>query len=283
MQVLFPQTCSELQAMLAAMPQGRMMAGGSDLLVKLRQTGEAPPAVFCLDRLTELHQLGWQGEDYVIGAAVSLQQLLETADFAKNFACLHQAIGELASPPIRHAATLGGNLCSASPAADSVPALIVLEAGVDIEGPGGHRSLPVDGFILGPGMNGLRSGEFVRAVRLPRPPQDLVSSYHKVGRRKAMAIAVASLAAAYRLTADGEVAMIRLAWGSVGPTVIRGGEVEGFICGRPLTEDVLRQAGALARQAVKPIDDIRASADYRRSLAGNLLLRLLPGAIAGEG
>ena len=98
-----------------------------------------------------------------------------------------------------------------------------------------------------------------------------------------MAIAVASLAAAYRLSADGEVAWIRLTWGSVGPTVIRSSEVEEFICGKPLTEEVLRQAGELARQAVSPIDDVRASADYRRSLAGNLLLRLLPGAAAREG
>lgn len=283
MQVLFPQTCSELQAMIAAHPQGRIMAGGSDLLVKLRQTGQTIPAVFCLEQLSELRQTGWQQDEFCIGAAVTLQQLLDNVVIQTEYSALYQALSELASPPIRHVATMVGNLCSASPAADSIPALVVLEASVDIDGPAGRRRLPVDGFVLGPGKNCLQPGEFVRAVWLPRPPQGLVSSYHKVGKRKALAIAVASLAAAYRLTADGEVAMIRLAWGSVGPTVIRGGEVEGFICGRPLTEDVLRQAGALARQAVKPIDDIRASADYRRSLAGNLLLRLLPGAIAGEG
>ena len=196
---------------------------------------------------------------------------------------LYQTLNELASPPIRHAATLVGNICSASPAADSLPPLVVMDAQVDIVGPAGCRTMPIAGFISGPGKNCLQPGEFVRTVRLPRLPQGLVSSYHKVGKRKAMAIAVASLAAAYRLSADGEVAWIRLAWGSVGPTVIRSSKVEEFICGKPLTEEVLRQAGELARQAVSPIDDVRASADYRRSLAGNLLLRLLPGAAAREG
>ena len=282
MQVLFPQTCSQLQAMLAEIPQGRIMAGGSDLLVKLRQTGRTLPAVFCLEQLSELQQIGWQQDEFYIGAAVTQQQLLDHAVIQTQYNVLYQALNELASPPIRHAATLVGNLCSASPAADSVPPLVVLEASIDIEGPDGLRNLPVDRFFLGPGQNCLQTGEFVRAVRLPRPPQGLVSSYHKVGKRKALAIAVASLAAAYRLTDGGEVAMIRLAWGSVGPTVIRSGEVEEFICGKPLTQDVLRQAGVLARQAVSPIDDIRASADYRRSLTGNLLLRLLPDAVAGE-
>lgn len=283
MQVLFPQTCSELQAMIAAHPQGRIMAGGSDLLVKLRQTGQTIPAVFCLERLSELRQTGWQQAEFCIGAAVTQQQLLDNVVIQTEFSALYQALNELASPPIRHAATLVGNLCSASPAADSLPPLVVLEACVDIDGPAGRRRLPVDGFVLGPGKNCLQPGEFVRAVRLPRPSQGLVSSYHKVGKRKALAIAVASLAAAYRLAVGGEVASIRLAWGSVGPTVICSKAVEEFICGKPLTEEVLRQAGELARQAVCPIDDVRAGADYRRSLAGNLLLRLLPGAIAGEG
>jgi xanthine dehydrogenase FAD-binding subunit len=283
MQVLFPQTCSELQAMIAEHPQGRIMAGGSDLLVKLRQTGRTLPAVFCLEQLSELKQIGWQQDEFYIGAAVTQQQLLDHAVIQTQYNVLYQALNELASPPIRHAATLVGNLCSASPAADSVPPLVVLEASVDIDGPAGRRRLPVDGFVLGPGKNFLQPGEFVRAVRLPRPPQGLVSSYHKVGKRKALAIAVASLAAAYQLTAGGEVEWIRLAWGSVGPTVIRSKTVEEFIYGKPLSEDVLRQAGELARQAVCPIDDVRAGADYRRSLAGNLLLRLLPVAAAGEG
>lgn len=283
MQVLFPKTLNELQTLLAEIPQGRIMAGGTDLLVKLRQSGQQIPAVFCLEQLSELQQTGWQQDEFCIGAAVTQQQLLDNAVIQTEYCGLYQALNELASPPIRHAATLVGNICSASPAADSLPPLVAMDAKVELIGPAGCRVMSVSGFICGPGQNCLQPGEFVSGVRLPRLPQGTISVYHKVGKRKALAIAVASLAAAYRLSAGGEVQMIRLAWGSVGPTVIRSSAVEEYICGKPLTEEVLRQAGELARQAVSPIDDVRASAGYRRSLAGNLLLRLFPGAAAREG
>lgn len=275
MQVLFPRTINELQTLLAEIPQGRIIAGGTDLLVKLRQSGQQIPAVFCLEQLSELQQTGWQQDEFCIGAAVTQQQLLDNAVIRTEFCGLYQALNELASPPIRHAATLVGNICSASPAADSMPPLVALDAKVDIVGPAGCRTLPIAGFISGPGKSCLQPCEFVSGVRLPRLPQGTISVYHKVGKRKALAIAVASLAAVYRTAADGTLQKVRLAWGSVGPTVVTAQPVEEFLRGKSLSEAVLRQAGELARQAVSPIDDVRASADYRRSLAGNMLLRLL--------
>ena len=275
MQVLFPQTIKELQTLLAEIPQGRIMAGGTDLLVKLRQDEQSIPAVFCLERLSELQQTGWQQDEFCIGAAVTQQQLLDNAVIQTEYRGLYQALNELASPPIRHVATLAGNICSASPAADSLPPLIVLGAKIDIVGPAGRRAIPVADFVSGPGKNCLQTGEFVSGIRLPRLPQGAVSFYYKVGKRKALAIAVASLAAVYRTAAEGTLQNIRLAWGSVGPTVVTAQPVEEFLCGKTLSEEVLRQAGELVRQAVSPIDDVRASADYRRSLAGNLLLKLL--------
>ena len=275
MQVLFPQTIKDLQTLLAEIPQGRVMAGGTDLLVKLRQDEQSIPAVFCLERLSELQQTGWQQDEFCIGAAVTQQQLLDNAVIQTEYRGLYQALNELASPPIRHVATLAGNVCSASPAADSLPPLIVLGAKIDIVGPAGRRAIPVADFVSGPGKNCLQTGEFVSGIRLPRLPQGAVSFYYKVGKRKALAIAVASLAAVYRTAAEGTLQNIRLAWGSVGPTVVTAQPVEEFLCGKTLSEEVLRQAGELVRQAVSPIDDVRASADYRRSLAGNLLLKLL--------
>ena len=275
MQVLFPQTIKELQTLLAEIPQGRIMAGGTDLLVKLRQDEQSIPAVFCLERLSELQQTGWQQDEFCIGAAVTQQQLLDNAVIQTEYRGLYQALNELASPPIRHVATLAGNVCSASPAADSLPPLIVLGAKIDIVGPAGRRAIPVADFVSGPGKNCLQTGEFVSGIRLPRLPQGAVSFYYKVGKRKALAIAVASLAAVYRTAAEGTLQNIRLAWGSVGPTVVTAQPVEEFLCGKTLSEEVLRQAGELVRQTVSPIDDVRASADYRRSLAGNLLLKLL--------
>jgi len=283
MRVLFPQTINELQTLLAEIPQGRIMAGGTDLLVKLRQPGQQIPAVFCLEQLSELQQTGWQQDEFCIGAAVTQQQLLDNAVIRAEYSGLYQALNELASPPIRHAATLVGNICSASPAADGLPPLVALDAKVDIVGLAGCRFLPIADFISGPGQNCLQPGEFVSGVRLPRLPQGAVSVYHKVGKRKALAIAVASLAAVYRTATDGMLQTIRLAWGSVGPTVVVAPEVEAYLLGKPLSEAMLRQAGELVRQAVSPIDDVRASAQYRRSLAGNLLLKLVATSTATKG
>ena len=283
MQVLFPRTINDLQTLLAEIPQGRIMAGGTDLLVKLRQSGQQIPAVFCLEQLSELQQTGWQQDEFCIGAAVTQQQLLDNAVIRTEFCGLYQALNELASPPIRHAATLVGNICSASPAADSLPPLVVMDAKVDIVGPAGCRTMPITGFISGPGKNCLQPGEFVSGVRLPRLPQGTISVYHKVGKRKALAIAVASLAAVYRTAADGTLQTVRLAWGSVGPTVVTAPEVEAYLLGKPLSEAVLKQAGAMAQQAASPIDDVRASAQYRRSLVGNLLLKMVATPTAAKG
>ena len=283
MQVLFPRTINDLQTLLAEIPQGRIMAGGTDLLVKLRQSGQQIPAVFCLEQLSELQQTGWQQDEFCIGAAVTQQQLLDNAVIRTEFCGLYQALNELASPPIRHAATLVGNICSASPAADSLPPLVVMDAKVDIVGPAGCRTMPIGGFISGPGKNCLQPGEFVSGVRLPRLSQGTISVYHKVGKRKALAIAVASLAAMYRTAADGALQAVRLAWGSVGPTVVTAPEVEAYLSGKPLSEAVLKQAGTMAQQAASPIDDVRASAQYRRSLVGNLLLKMVATPTAAKG
>ncbi len=283
MQVLFPQTLNELQTLLAEISQGRIMAGGTDLLVKLRQSGQQIPAVFCLEQLSELQQTGWQEDEFCIGAAVTQQQLLDNAVIQTEYCGLYQALNELASPPIRHAATLVGNICSASPAADSLPPLVAMDAKVDIVGPAGCRVISVSDFVCGPGQNCLQPGEYVSGVRLPRLPQGTISVYHKVGKRKALAIAVTSLAAVYRTAADGALQKIRLAWGSVGPTVVTAPEVEAYLLGKPLSEVDLRQAGAMASAAVSPIDDVRASEQYRRSLAGNLLLKLVATPTAAKG
>ena len=275
MEVLFPSTSAELQDLMTTFPQGRIMAGGTDLLVQLRHARQQPPAVFCLERLTELQRLECHEDSFFIGAAVTQQRLLDQTILQTEYAGLFQALTELASPPIRHVATLVGNICSASPVADSLPPLYVLGAAVEVLGAGGRRLVPVDQFITGPGKHLLEKGEVVTGVSLPRRPRGTSFFYHKVGKRRAMAIAVASLAAAWQQEQDGTVTQIRLAWGSVGPTVVTAPEVESYLVGKVLTLEVLTEAGLLAMEAVKPIDDVRASAQYRRRLAGNLLLKLL--------
>lgn len=274
MEVLFPRTLEELTKMRADRPDGVIMAGGTDLLVKLRHTGQTPPALFCTERMEELQRLDILDEEIVIGAAVNLQRLLQCETVKRELTVLYQALSELASPPVRHSATLVGNVCTASPAGDTLPPLYVLDATVEVCCATGSRRQPVSEFITGPGRTTLQAGEMVTSIRVPRPAATMRSMYYKVGKRKAMAISVASMAARLATSGDGTITDVKLAWGSVGPTVTTAPAVAAYLLGRPLSVECLREAGRIAAAAVCPIDDLRASADYRRCVAGNLLLRL---------
>ena len=171
--------------------------------------------------------------------------------------------------------TIGGNICTASPAADTLPPLYVMAAELEIRSKEDSRRVsPID-FISGPGKTSLKRGEIVYAVRVKKAPEYNFHRFEKVGQRKALAIAVVSLAATLRVSDSGKVEKARLAWGSVGPTVVTSPEVEEALIGQPLSLAGLQKAVSLAREAVCPIDDVRASASYRRSVAGNLLWRFL--------
>lgn len=279
MEVFFPRTLAELWPLLAAHPAGAVLAGGTDLLVRLRKTGARPPALFALERLAELRRMAVRDGELHIGAAVTIGELAASEPVRAALPALWQAAAALGSPPVRHGATVGGNVCTASPAGDTLPPLYVYGAAVTVAGAAGSRRLPIGDFIAGPGRTALAPGEIVTDIVVPLPPAGSFSAYYKAGKRRALAIAVASLAVCLVLADDGPVGKVRLAWGSVGPTVASLPAVEEFLAGKRLTPAVLRQAGAMAAAAVRPIDDVRASAAYRRSLAGNLLLKL---AAAGD-
>lgn len=276
MDVLFPRNTEELWQMMSACPGGAVMAGGTDLLVRLRKTGRTFPALFCLDRIEDLQQIRENEKEVHIGAAVVHQRLLDNVTVKNRLKALWDSIAVLGSPPVRHSGTLGGNLCTASPAGDTLPPLYVLGARVEIWSKSQKRSVQIDEFISGPGRTALRDGEIVAGVTIPLPSEDFFSAYYKVGRRKAMAIAVASMAVCVKTVENGVIDRIKLAWGSVGPTVITLPEAESLLRGHVLSEEILRRAGKMVSGGISPIDDIRGSAKYRRRVAGNLLLRLLP-------
>ena len=275
MEVLFPRTLSEMQEMRSAVPEGLIMAGGTDLLVWLRKTGQKPPALFCTEQLHEIRNVEVLPGELRVGAAVTLHSLLENETVREKLPVLYQAMMSMASPPVRHAATLCGNVCTASPAGDTLPALYVLEAEVELQGNAGMRKLPIGEFITGPGITELKPDEMLTSIIIPFPSVDTFSSYYKVGKRQAMAISVASMAVVLCMDSHKTVSHIRLAWGSVGPTVSKVPAVEEFLTGRRLSVETLREAGRLASAGVNPIDDVRAHASYRCHVSGNLLLRLL--------
>lgn len=273
--VLLPASLEELWPLMADRPGAALMAGGSDLLVRLRQGLMDPPAIIVLEGLAELgrvhaDQPGW----LFLGAGATHAALLEHPLVRRHLPLLSQALAVLGSPLVRNQGTLGGNLCTASPAGDTLAPLYALEAQVELRSARASRRLAIGDFILGPGRTALAAGEILYGLWVPLPQEWSIAHFEKVGLRQALAIAVVSLAALVRLDGQGVVQEARLAWGSVGPTVLRVPLAERALLGRPLETASLEAAAGLARQAVRPIGDLRASAAYRRQVAGNLLLRL---------
>jgi xanthine dehydrogenase FAD-binding subunit len=274
--VSFPDTIAELFAVQEQQPEARIMAGGTDLLVALRHGPQDTLPIICLERIEELRRIDELPDNSVsIGAAVTFGSIVRSPLLKVRYPLLTQAASTVGGPAIRNMASIGGNIVTASPAADSLPALYLLDAQLELRSAAGSRTVAIAEFILGPRRTMLQPREIISRVILPPATGWDLQLFEKVGRRKSLAIAVASLAATVRLTDDGTVAEARFAWGSVGPTIVRCPAAETLLKGQPLSEVVLTEAAALVQDAVSPIDDIRATADYRRTVAGNLLLRLV--------
>jgi CO/xanthine dehydrogenase FAD-binding subunit len=274
-EVFLPRTMSHLWELIEKYPEAGFYAGGTDFLVKVRESVCRPDKIICLERIDGLKGISDLGPEIVIGAATTHSQILAHEVVAKNFPLLIKAIKVLASPPIRNMGTIGGNIVTASPAGDTLPALYVLAADIETVFASGERVIPIEQFISGPGKTGLEAGEILWAIHLRKSGIWNVSHYEKVGIRRAQACALASLAAVLRISSDNVIENASLAWGAVAPTVVKSAKVEEILVGRQLTLDTLKHAAAIVYQLVSPIDDIRARAQYRRSVAASLMLRLL--------
>jgi xanthine dehydrogenase FAD-binding subunit len=251
---------------------GKPLAGGTDLLVAVRKGAESPNLLVYVGELPELRVLREEREGLEVGAALTHAELL-AHPATERFPILRSVLQTIGSPAIRAMGTLGGNIVTASPAGDSLVALYLLEARVRLVSEEGERELPIWEFIVGPRKTALRQGELVRSVFLPWLSGEPQSFFRKVGRRRALIIAIASLGALVWVR-DGRVERARLALGSVAPTVIRPKEVEEALVGRPVSPEAWEDLVPRLSAATHPISDLRASADYRRKVAGRLLLAL---------
>jgi CO/xanthine dehydrogenase FAD-binding subunit len=281
------RSLAEAIALIESEPSGRLMAGGTDLLVKLR--GAPPdesPMLICLDGVPELKGVSEEDGWLAIGAATSFAVIAASPLVAARAPLLQAAAREVGAPAIRNMATLGGNLCTASPAGDSLPPLYALNARVELASNAGCRRMPLSDFITGPGKTRLARGEILRRVLLPLSQRADFCEFQKVGRRRSLAIAVVSFAGLLRLDEGRRIAEARFAFGSVGPTVVTVPEAEAMLRGQAaarLDSAVVDRAVSCVCDFVRPIDDLRASADYRRALAGNLLRRFLASPLRRQG
>lgn len=276
--VLTPLSLEELFHLLERYPEVLPMAGGTDLLVKLRsQTFQDEHPLLSLATVPELHGIRREGNTIAIGAATTFSQIITHPLILEHAPLLARAARTIGGPAVRNMATIGGNIRTASPAGDSLAPLYLLDAEIEITSHTGTHLLPIGEFITGPGRTALQDGELITRILLPQTAPFPCQSFEKVGRRSSMAIAVTSFAGMARLSGTGTIEEIRCAWGSVGPTVLRIPALEYELVGSRLDDDMIRHAAHNVRDCVTPISDIRATAAYRRSLAGNLLVRFLEG------
>lgn len=277
-EVIRPATVAEALAALAAREDARPIAGGTDLMVQLRDGRRLAGCLVDLGRLG-LAGILRDGEAIEVGAGTTMDEIAANADIQRCFPALARAARQVGAWPIQCRATLGGNLANGSPAADTAPALLVAEAIVTVISMSGIRRLPIAEFFLGPGRTALAHGDLVTSVRLPLgelPPGDrLVERFVKVGPRREQVISVVSLAGRAVIRPDGALAMVRLALGSVAPTPVRAPTAERALAGRRPDAAARRDAARAVQHDIAPIDDVRAPARYRRIAAAVLLDRFL--------
>lgn len=256
-----------------------LLAGGTDLFPRwTRELLPRPDAVVDLKAIEELRGIKPAGDEVSIGACTLMSELESDPVIRAAAAILAEAAGRIACPQIRNRATIGGNLCNASPAADTAVPLLVLDATLDLlangTGAPSARQVPISDFFRGPGVTVLRPGEILTHVRFKPIPAGWFAAWDKFGTRPSMEIAVASVGTVLALEHE-KVTHVRVAYGSVAPVPMRGSKAEESLIGRRLTDEVIEAACAAAREEVAPISDVRASEAYRREMVGVMLERML--------
>jgi len=271
---LAPKTVEEAIELLSKYgEEAKVLAGGTDLLVRMKQGVLRPKYLISINGIKELNYIEDRGDHVAIGAATKLRALEKSSLIKELFPALYEAVRSMAGVQIRNMGTIGGNLCNASPAADTAPPLLVFEAEVVIAGPNGRRVVPITQFFTGPGKTVMARNELLVEVRIPKPVKPTGSAFIKIAR-VAMDLAKVNIAVALRM--NGKVVEdVKVALGSVAPTPMRAYKTEEFLKGKELTEDVMWEAAKIVRTEVKPITDIRSTAEYRREVSGVILVDAL--------
>ena len=259
----------EATSLWSEVPGSRYFAGGTDLLPQMRVRRKVPRVVD-IKRIPELCAIRETADGGIaIGAAVPMAQVAMHSAVASRYPVLVACIEEVGAWPLRNRATVAGTICNASPAADTAVALLVLEAAVAIEGPGGARALPLSDFFRGPGQPALAAGEMVTEVILPKATAGYQGRYLRLSRRKGMDLATVGVLVA---KADGK-GRYRVALAAVAPTPLRVSLAEQLLDGDGLTSSAIQKAAQIACVSCSPITDVRGTADYRREMVGVLTAR----------
>jgi carbon-monoxide dehydrogenase medium subunit len=273
-----PETIEDLTRQIAG-PDVRLLAGGTDLIPRLHRSAQDRPVhLLDLSRLDGLRFIRETDGRVEIGALTTHAALADSALLQDCAPALAAAARSVGSPQTRSRGTLGGNLVNASPAADTVPPLLCLDAQVTLISAAGQRGMALAEFFQGPGRTGLHAGEFLYSVTFQRPTGRFGAAFQKIGRRSGMAIAVISAAAALDLTPDGRIRTARIALGSAAPTALRSPHAEALLTGQMPGAQVFQQAAQAVAADIAPISDVRATREYRLHAARVTVARLLAAA-----
>ena len=275
MGVIIAKSLNEACVVLAENPATTVLAGGTDLMVQANRGMHSMDSVLDLSRIPELKEWTLDDSEIVLGAGISYTDLAEP-QIATVVPALAQAARTVGSPQIRNAGTLGGNLATASPAGDTIPVLVAMDAVLQLKSSSGNREVAITDFITGVKSNALQAGEIIQSITMPvfQGPQEFL----KVGTRNAMVISVVSLA----LVTDYLGRKLRVGVGSVSPVPFRATEAEEFISqefdwekNSSLSAKVINKFSDMVADSTKPIDDHRGTADYRKHAVGILAKRAL--------
>jgi CO/xanthine dehydrogenase FAD-binding subunit len=269
-----PTTVDEaIRALASAQGLAKPLAGGTDLLVQLRSGRTRPDVIVDLKRIPDVIGIRETGDSFVIGAATPGVMLSEHEAFSSAWPGIVEGVDLIGSQQIQGRASLVGNLCNASPAADSVPALICARAVAVIAGPDGRREAPVEAIVTGPGQTSLKKGEFIVEFRVPKPKPRQSDAYLRFIPRTEMDIAVVGCGVNVTLDAAGLCSDARVVLGAVAPTQLIVDEAAQALIGHRLDDDTLSRLDTAAQRACKPINDKRGTIEYRTKVAGVLARR----------
>ena len=280
-----PTTLADALELLAAHPAARVVAGGTDMLVELGRHLRPANSLIDISRVAGLRYVRQEGEEIVLGALATHNDVISSTLCVAGALPLAQASSEVGAPQIRARATVAGNLVTASPANDTITALVALDAAVTLVGQAGERTLPLRDFYLGVRRTALAPGELLRAIRVPAPGPRRRGIFLKLGLRRAQAISVVNVAVVLTFDSDRPDATVteaRVALGCVAPTIVRAEAAEAALQGQSLAVINAEAIGHLAVAACAPISDLRGSAGYRRTAVAALVARAITRLAAGS-
>ncbi|MCE1245493.1 MAG: xanthine dehydrogenase family protein subunit M [Firmicutes bacterium] len=282
---LKPSSLEEASKLLLENKNSRILAGGTDLLIRMRGGEVKPEKVIDIKNIAGLHEITWEDGRLVLGAAVTWTRIKEDAKIAEHFPALTQASAEFGCYDVRNRATIGGNIANAAPGSECGSPLLIYNADVIVYGPSGERSIPIDQVWLAPGRTNLAEGEFITKVSIPLYPASTKSAYRRISRVEGQDLATCAIAVMISNPEEIAAREVRIALSAVSKTPMRAAELESFLSGKAIDGETINFCKSWMHRNLYPrASSLRGTPEYKKIVLGNLLEDILRefGVLAGE-